>query len=90
MVTSITQRAPSTTALVEPDAPPWAQRMVLKLVSYFQPLRPRAPVLMWHVNKVDLPPADDWPGALVLVADQNELAISVGGAWLKVVSTGPV
>jgi hypothetical protein len=84
------QRPPATTALVEAGAPPWAQRMVLKFFGYFVPILPVEPGRIWRVIKADLPPADAWPGCLALVVDQNCLAVSQGGVWLRIDLGGPV
>lgn len=86
----VTQAAPSSTALVEAAAPMWAQRMALKMVRLFMPMTPRAPMPVWTVTKAELPPAADWPNTVVIVSDQNELALSLGGAWLKISTGGPV
>ena len=89
MVATIT-RPQSTTALLEPSAPPWAQRLMLRLLGYFWPQQPRQPMTLWAVNKVDLPPASAWPNCLIVVADQNALGLSVGGVWMKLTPGGPV
>jgi hypothetical protein len=86
----VTQPSPSAVALVEPAAPMWAQRMALKMVGFFMPITPRAPMPLWTVTKANLPPAADWPNTVVIVSDQSELAISLGGAWLKISTGGPV
>jgi hypothetical protein len=53
-------------------------------------MTPRAPMPVWTVTKAELPPAADWPNTVVIVSDQNELALSLGGAWLKISTGGPV
>lgn len=86
----VIQRPPATTALVEPSAPMWAQRMILKLLGFFQAVTPTAPNMLWRCNKADLPPATEWAGCVVIVPDQNALAISNGGQWLKISTAGPI
>lgn len=85
----VTQQAPSTTALLEPAAPPWAQRMMLKLVGFFVPVFPVQPVRVWGVAQADLPPAADWPRGIVYVTDLGKLALSNGVAWTDTVG-GPL
>jgi hypothetical protein len=85
-----TQNVPPISALVEPAAPMWAQRMVLRLTTYFMPIAWRQPFPIWASTKAQLPPAADFPYCVVVVSDQNELALSLGGAWLKIVTGGPV
>jgi hypothetical protein len=86
MVTTV----PAISALVEPAAPMWAQRMVLHFLDFFMPLQQRAPMQIWACKKAALPPASDYPFSLVIVSDIGELAISLGGTWMKVVTSGPV
>jgi hypothetical protein len=86
----VTQAAPAATALVEPLAPMWAQRMVLKMQRFFMPMTPMAPMFVWTTTKADLPPATDYPNCIVIVSDAGELALSYNGAWLKVTMEGPV
>jgi hypothetical protein len=86
----VVQRQQPSIALVEPAAPMWAQRMVLKLQDYFLPLAQRQPMAIWACTKAQLPPAADFPFGVVIVSDQNELAVSLGGTWLKIVTGGPV
>lgn len=82
-------RAPEP-VLVEVEAPMWAQRMVLRLKLFFQPLRPVQPTRFFYVNKVDLPPATDWPGAMCVVVDQDCLAVARDGVWRRISLAGPV
>jgi hypothetical protein len=89
MVTTIQRQQPAT-ALVEPEAPMWAKRMVLKFLDFFMPIDFRRPLPVWACKKADLPLASDYPNCVVVVSDQNELALSVGGSWLKVTMGGPV
>jgi hypothetical protein len=77
MVTARTSPAP----LLEPGAPPWAQRFALRLASTFVISYPTAPLRLWSVAKADLPPAADWPGAMVYINDVNKLGVSDGTAW---------
>lgn len=86
----VTQKNPSISALVEPAAPMWAQRMVLHFLDYFVPVAQRAPMQLWATTKANLPPAKDYPFCVAVVSDQNELALSLGGVWLKIVTGGPV
>ena len=89
MVTRL-QRVPSTGGLLDANAPAWAQQMVLRLTSLFKPTFPFEPARMFMTVKADLPPAADFPGAIVVVTDQNCLGVSLGGAWLKIILGGPV
>lgn len=86
---NLLSRSPSA-LLVEPNAPLWAQRMALRLPKVFAPITPNQPLKIWAVNKVDLPPPEDWPDCIVVVPDQACLAVSDGAAWLKVAFGGPV
>jgi len=86
MVTTV----PAISALVEPQAPMWAQRMVLHFLDFFMPLQQREPMPIWTCAKAKLPPATAYPNTIVIVSDQNELAVSLGGSWLKVTMGGPV
>lgn len=90
MVANAHQRPQATQALVEAGAPMWAQRLMLKLTGYFQPLNPRAPNRIWWADKADLPPAADWLGAIVVVPDQACLAVSDGTVWRRLDFGGPV
>lgn len=90
MVANLFQRPPSTVALVEPGAPGWANRLVLKLLGFFQPVNPRAPNFIWYVNKADLPPANLWPGALCVVVDEVCLGVSDGLAWRRINMGAPI
>jgi hypothetical protein len=83
-------RPSATTALVEPGAPMWAQRMVLKMLEYFAPMALRQPMPVWASTKANLPPASDYPNCLVYVSDQGGLGLSVNGAWVKITPGGPV
>jgi hypothetical protein len=67
--------------LLEPGAPPWAQRFALRVQSYFKPVYPIQPTQQWSIVKADLPPAKDWAGAVVYLNDLKKLAISDGTAW---------
>jgi hypothetical protein len=73
---------PSTTALIEPATPGWAQRMVLKLVGFFVLAFPVQPVRLWTATFAQLPLAKEWPGALVWVPDKGKVAVSNGTAWV--------
>ena len=84
------ERAASIVALVEPGAPLWAQRMMLKLQGYFLPQVPKEPLALWATTKALLPPAAEWPLSVVIVTDQNALAVSLGGVWLKLATGGPI
>lgn len=77
-------------ALLEPDAPSWAQRFALRLRREFAGLRPTQPQPVFICDKADLPPAADWPGCVVLVADQACLGVADAGVWRKVAFGGPV
>ena len=90
MVADLFTRSPATSALVEAGAPAWGQRLALKLLGYFQPIFPRAPNRVWYVNKVDLPPPTDWPGAVCVVVDEACLAVSLGGLWRRINIGGPL
>ena len=61
-----------------------------KFLDYFVPQAQRQPMQLWDCPKAQLPPAADWPFCVVVVSDQNELAVSMGGQWLKLVTGGPV
>jgi hypothetical protein len=90
MVAQLYQKASATSVMAEPGSPMWAQRMIFKLLAFFQPINPIAPNKIWYVNKVDLPPAADWPGALCVVVDQDCIAISRAGVWRRISLGGPV
>ena len=45
--------------------------------------RPGEPTPVWSVASADLPPAGDWPDAVVRVSDLNILAVSDGSAWIR-------
>jgi hypothetical protein len=75
-------RTPSSAALVEAGAPMWAQRLGLRLVKTFLNLFPTAPVRLWSVTFANLPPAADWPGAIVYVSDKSKVGVSTGSAWV--------
>jgi hypothetical protein len=76
--------------LVEPAAPPWAQRFALRLEQHFKPLFPAEPINVWAVTKAELPPPADWRGCMVIVSDQACLAVSDGASWQKIAFGGPV
>ena len=76
--------------LLEPGAPPWAQRFALRLEQHFRAAFPSDPVNFWAVDKADLPPAADWRGCLVYVSDQACLGFSDGVSWQKIALGGPV
>lgn len=82
-------RAPSS-LLLEPGAPPWAQRFALRISALFKLVNPQAPVAIWPVNKADLPPAADWTGCLVWVPDQVVVGVSDGVNWRRINLGGPV
>jgi len=86
----VTQRTPSTQGMLEPNAPPWAGRFLLKLVGFFVAQWPTSPLRLWQVRKADLPPPADWPWAVVAVTDQNCIAVSTGVSWQKIAFGGPV
>lgn len=90
MVANARQPPQPITALVEPGAPLWAQRMLLKFQTFFQPIWPRSPVRIWACPKADLPPATDWPSTLVYVPDQDCAALSDGADWRKITLGAPV
>jgi hypothetical protein len=77
-------------SLVEPNAPPWAQRFALRIGQYFQSKFPTQPTRFFYCDKVDLPPAADWPGCVVVVVDQECLAVARLGAWRRLNLGGPV
>jgi hypothetical protein len=77
-------------SLVEPNAPPWAQRFALRIGQYFQSKFPTAPTRFFYLDKADLPPAADWNGCMVVVVDQDCLAVAKDGQWRKVTLAGPV
>jgi hypothetical protein len=86
----IYQQAPSTSALVEAGAPPWAQRLGLKMIQMFQLKQPIAPTQLWVTDKASLPDPEKWHGCLVAVRDQNCLVVAQGASWLKITVGGPV
>lgn len=86
----VIQSAPATQTLVETGAPPWAQRLALRLPQVFQPIRPYQPTRLWQVVKADLPLASAWPWTVVVVTDQACLAVSDGATWQKIAFGGPV
>lgn len=90
MVANTTQLPQPIAALIEPSAPGWALRMLLKLQTHFQPIWPRQPTRLWLCNKADLPPALEWPGCLLVVPDQDCVAIAHAGVWRKISLGGPV
>lgn len=75
--------APSS-LLLEPSAPSWAKRLVLRLADYFLGLYPSAPVRLWSAKFAELPPAADWRAGLVWVPDKGKVAVSDGVTWLSV------
>lgn len=83
-------RAPSSSALVEPGAPMWAQRMALKMLTFFKLVHPTAPAEMWRTKQADLPPAADWPGCLAVVVDLDTLAVSDGTDWRRLDFGAPI
>jgi hypothetical protein len=76
--------------LLEPSAPPWAQRFALRLQSYFVAAHPTAPTEVYAADKADLPPPADWRGCLAVVPDVHALVVSDGVNWLTVTLGGPV
>ena len=79
----VTQRAPATTALVESNAPDWAQRLGLRLPKTFQGLYPIQPTHLWDAGAVgNLPPAADWPGGVA--AAGGVIWLSNGTSWVPV------
>jgi hypothetical protein len=84
------QKPTSTSVFVEPGSPGWAQRMVFKFLAFFQPINPIAPNRIWYVDKIDLPPAADWPGALAVVVDQECIVIARAGVWRRINMGGPI
>ena len=72
------------TLLVEPGAPPWAQRFGLRLVRTFQNLFPTQPTRLWNAgNFAALPDPKPWAGALAYTAD-GAVNVSTGGVWRDV------
>jgi len=70
--------------LLEPNAPMWAQRLVLRLVKTFLNLFPTAPVRLWKVpTSADLPDPAAWTGSVAYTAD-GTVYVSNGTAWLAV------
>lgn len=81
---------PPNVSLVEPGAPPWAQRFALRLRQYFQSRFPTQPVQIFACDKPDLPPASEYAGCLVVLVDEQCLAIARQGVWRRVNLGGPV
>lgn len=77
----VNQLAPAVQQLVEPNAPTWAQRMVLAMTRVFQPIRPIQPNFLWRVPTAELPPPADFPGSLVLDTTTGGLKVSNGSTW---------
>lgn len=71
--------APS--VLLEPGAPTFLQRFALRLASTFLGLFPDAPVRLWSKDLADLPPAANWRGGIVYVADKAKVGLSNGTTW---------
>jgi hypothetical protein len=90
MVATLFQRTPSTSGLLDPQAPAWAQRFTLQLLKYFAPAFPTTPSQLWVCNKADLPNPADWHGCMVAVKDQSCLVVAQGTQWLKIATSGPV
>ena len=70
------------TLLVEPGAPPWGQRLGLRLVKTFQNLFPTQPTRLWSVPFDALPNPAAWTGATVYVTDKFKVAVSTGADWV--------
>lgn len=87
MVANARQLPQAITALVEPSAPMWAQRMLLKFQGHFQPISPRQPNKLWPVEFADLPPADAWPSSVVIT--EAGPMYSDGVAWAPLGSAAP-
>lgn len=68
-------------ALLEPGAPPWAQRLVLRLQDVFAPLVPKSPVRLPAFASTSLPAPADWRGCIIYVPDKGKVARSDGTAW---------
>lgn len=84
------QKTSSTSLFAEPGSPDWAQRMVGRLLAFFQPMNPIAPNHIWYVLQAGLPPAADWPGCIVVVVDQQCLGVSDGTNWRRINMGAPL
>jgi hypothetical protein len=56
-------------------------RAVVDAIAQLQ--QPGQPVFVHSVASADLPPAADWPGGVLRVADLDILAVSNGLAWIR-------
>jgi hypothetical protein len=84
--------APSS-LLVDPRAPDWAKRLVLRVTQSFLGLFPSAPVRLWNADTAAaLPNPADWLGGLAFTAADGKVNVSTGGVWRDVGggAAGPV
>ena len=88
MVTIFRNRV--TAPLIEPTAPPWAQRFAQRLQDYYVPLHPISPLEIFACNQADLPAPSDWPGCILEVVDLQVLAVSRAGQWRRINLGAPI
>jgi hypothetical protein len=70
-------------ALIDADAPIWAQKFSLSLDQAYVGQFPTAPVKLWGVLQAKLPPAAKYPGCIVYVSDLGKVGLSNGTAWTQ-------
>lgn len=70
-------------ALIDANAPNWAQKFSLSLDREYVGQFPQAPVRLWGVAQANLPPAEKWTGCLVYVMDLSKVGVSNGTAWVQ-------
>lgn len=72
----------SISQLIEPEAPQWFRRFVLRLESVFVTRYPTAPVRVCSFDATaDLPPASEWPGCIAFVRSPAGFVGSNGTTW---------
>jgi hypothetical protein len=69
------------------DPRPFFRAVVDAIVQLQQPGQP---VFVHSVALADLPPAADWPGGVLRVADLDILAVSNGSAWIRQDTGAPI
>lgn len=70
-------------ALIDANAPTWAQKFSLALDREYVGRIPTGPVRLWSVPQANLPPAANSPGSLVFVSDLGKVGLSNGTAWVQ-------
>lgn len=75
-------RIPSSQGLIEPGAPDWANRLVLRLIKQFVSSAPVNPQQLWATPSSGLPPASENIGCIAYTTDLG-LVVSNGTAWTQ-------